>query len=88
MVELGALLDAIAAVATPVAISYLWRAILHDADDELVPETAVNGRADLVLTFNERDFAGAQRFMPRISGPGSALREWLGGSRWRRRTAH
>jgi predicted nucleic acid-binding protein len=76
MVELGALLDAVAAVVTPVIISYLWRPILRDLDDELVLETAVNGQADLLLTFNERDFAGAERFTPRISRPGPALRDW------------
>ena len=77
MVELGAVLDAIAAIVTPVTISYLWRPMLRDPDDELVLETAVNGRADLLLTFNERDFVGAERFMPRISRPGPALRNWL-----------
>jgi putative PIN family toxin of toxin-antitoxin system len=81
MVELGAVLDAIAAIVTPVTISYLWRPMLRDPDDELVLETAVNGRADLLLTFNERDFAGAERFTPRISRPGSALRDWLEGSK-------
>lgn len=81
MVELGAVLDAIAAIVTPVTISYLWRPILRDPDDELVLETAVNGRADLLLTFNERDFAGAERFTPRISRPGPALRDWLEGSK-------
>ena len=79
MAELSAVLDAIAAIVTPVTISYLWRPMLRDPDDELVLETAVNGRADLVLTLNERDFAGAERFMPRISRPGPALREWLEG---------
>lgn len=77
MAELGAVLDAIAAVVTPVTISYLWRPILRDPDDELVLETAINGRADLLLTFNERDFAGAERFSPRISRPGPALQDWL-----------
>jgi len=75
--EPGEVLDAIAAVATPVIISYLWRPILRDPDDELVLETAVNGGADLLLTFNERDFAGAERFAPRISRPGRALHDWL-----------
>jgi putative PIN family toxin of toxin-antitoxin system len=75
--ELGEVLDAIAAVATPVGISYLWRPVLRDPGDELVLETAVNGRADLLLTFNERDFAEARRFMPRIARPGPALRDWL-----------
>jgi predicted nucleic acid-binding protein len=80
-VELGAVLDAIAAIVTPVTNSYLWRPILRDPDDELVLETAVNGQADLLLTFNERDFAGAERFTPRISRPGPAWQDWLEGSK-------
>jgi putative PIN family toxin of toxin-antitoxin system len=81
MIELGAVLDAIAAIVTPVTISYLWRPILRDPDDELVLEAAGNGRADLLLTFNERDFAGGNRFTLSISRPRPALRDWLGGSR-------
>jgi putative PIN family toxin of toxin-antitoxin system len=75
--ELNELLDAIAVVATPVTVSYLWRPMLRDPDDELVLETAVNGGADLLLTFNERDFAAAGRFGLRISRPGPAWRAWL-----------
>jgi hypothetical protein len=77
MAESGAVLDTIPAIVTPVTISYLRRPMLRDPDDELVPETAVNCRADLVLTFNERDFAGAERVMPRVSRPGLALQKWL-----------
>jgi putative PIN family toxin of toxin-antitoxin system len=79
--ELSELIDAIAAVAIPVSISYLWRPMLRDPDDELVLETAVNGNANLLLTFNERDFAGAWSFAPIISRPGPALRWWLEGPR-------
>src|SRR5947199_2848373 len=49
------------ALCKPVEISYLWRPVLRDADDEMVLETAVNGHADRLLTFNERDFLGAIR---------------------------
>jgi putative PIN family toxin of toxin-antitoxin system len=79
--ELAQILDAIAVVATPVLVSYLWRPMLREPDDELVLETAVNGGADLLLTFNERDFAGAERFGTRIARPGPAWREWLEGRR-------
>lgn len=75
--ELNALLDAIAVIAIPLVISYLWRPMLRDPDDELVLETAANGRADLLLTFNERDFAGAERFAFWVSRPGPAWRAWL-----------
>jgi putative PIN family toxin of toxin-antitoxin system len=76
-VELAALLDAIAVIGSPVIISYLWRPMLRDPNDELVLETAVNGQADLLLTFNERDFAGTERFAFRVRRPGPAWREWL-----------
>jgi predicted nucleic acid-binding protein len=77
MAELGAVLDTIPAIVTPATISYLERPMLRDPDDELVLETAVNCRADLVLTFDELDVAGAERVMPRISRPGPALQKWL-----------
>jgi putative PIN family toxin of toxin-antitoxin system len=74
--EVGMLLDAVAAAATRVTVSYLWRPTLRDPDDELVLETAVNGGADLLLTFNERDFAAARRFRPQVVRPGPALLLW------------
>jgi hypothetical protein len=43
--DVGVLLDAIALIAEPIRISYLWRPVLTDPGDDLVLETAVNGRA-------------------------------------------
>ena len=57
--DVEVILDAIAAVVEPVRISYLWRPILPDPGDDLVLETAVNGRANALVTFNRRDFAPA-----------------------------
>jgi predicted nucleic acid-binding protein len=57
--DVEALLDAVAAVAEPVRLAYLWRPTLPDADDDMVLETAVNGRADWIITFNLRDFGPA-----------------------------
>jgi hypothetical protein len=37
----------------PVQLSFLWRPMLPDANDDVV-ETAVNGRADLAVTFSRR----------------------------------
>jgi predicted nucleic acid-binding protein len=48
----------------------------RDADDEMVLEVAVNGRADRLLTFNERDFASAARFGIMVERPGPAWRSW------------
>jgi predicted nucleic acid-binding protein len=69
------LLDAIALVATPVRISYLWRPMLPDPDDDLVLETAVNGTAEVVITFNGRHFEPhAARFGIEILAPVEAVR--------------
>jgi predicted nucleic acid-binding protein len=69
------LLDAIALGATPVRISYLWRPILPDPGDDLVLETAVNGHAEVVITFNRRHFEpAAASFGVEILGPAEAVR--------------
>ena len=54
--ETNALLDALAAVAEPARLHFLWRPRLRDPADEMVLETAVNGRADRLVTFNLRHF--------------------------------
>ncbi len=77
--EITALLDALCAICSPVEISFLWRPMLRDADDEMVFEVAVNGRADRLLTFNERDFAGAARLGVTVERPGPAWRIWRHG---------
>ena len=46
------------AVVEPVEPHFLWRPRLGDPDDDMVLEAAVNGRAEAVVTFNARDFAG------------------------------
>jgi putative PIN family toxin of toxin-antitoxin system len=74
--QIGALLDALCAISIPVEIAFLWRPMLRDSDDEMVLETATNGRADRLLTFNERDFAGADRLGIRVERPGPAWQAW------------
>jgi predicted nucleic acid-binding protein len=54
--DVEALLDAVAAVAEPVLLDFLWRPVLPDPDDDMVMETGVNGRADAIVTFNRRHF--------------------------------
>ncbi len=73
--EMGKILDALAAVGEAVRLSFLWRPLLKDPADEMVLETAVNGRAELLVTFNRRHFAkAAQLFEMTIAAPGDALR--------------
>ena len=73
--DVEVLLDGLAMVAEPVRISYLWRPVLPDAADDLVLETAVNGRAGIVVTFNRRHFEpAATPFGLEILAPGDAVR--------------
>jgi hypothetical protein len=72
--DVEALLDAVAAVAEPVQLAYLWRPALPDIDDDMVLEAAVNGRADGVVTFNLGDFVGpARQFGIEVIRPGEAV---------------
>jgi putative PIN family toxin of toxin-antitoxin system len=52
-------LDAIIAMAEPVRTHFLWRPQLRDPNDEMVLEAAVNGKADVLVTFNVRDYGTA-----------------------------
>jgi predicted nucleic acid-binding protein len=72
--DVGALLDAVAAVAERLELAFLWRPVLPDADDDMVLETALNGRADGIVTFNRRDFEPAgRRFGIVVLSPGEAV---------------
>jgi putative PIN family toxin of toxin-antitoxin system len=59
--EADRFLDTLSAIATPVSIQFRWRGLLGDPDDDMVLETAINGGADAIVTFNEQDFASARR---------------------------
>jgi putative PIN family toxin of toxin-antitoxin system len=54
--DVGAILDGLAGVMEHVTLHYLWRPLLRDGDDDMVLETAINGRAAAIVTFNLRDY--------------------------------
>jgi len=58
--EVRQAIDNIVVIAEPVWVAFSWRPQLRDPDDDMVLETAVNGRANAVVTFNQKDFAGMQ----------------------------
>lgn len=59
--EVTELLDALSIVGALVYLDFRWRPMLPDPNDDMVIETAVNGSADLLVTFNTRDFAVARK---------------------------
>lgn len=72
-------LDDVVSIARPVRLAYRWRPQLTDPKDDIVLETAVNGNADAVVTFNQTDFAAlSKEFDCRVLLPRVALLELRG----------
>jgi putative PIN family toxin of toxin-antitoxin system len=67
-------LDYLAGIVEPVRLHYLWRPQLADIADEMVLETAINGRADCIVTFNLAHFAPASRFGIEVVTPAETMR--------------
>jgi RNA-directed DNA polymerase len=68
-------LDALTVIAKPVSIYFTWRPQLTDPVDEMVLETAINGQAKALVTFNRRDFGKAPAaFGIELLLPSEALR--------------
>jgi putative PIN family toxin of toxin-antitoxin system len=70
-------LDYLAGLIKPVKLHYLWRPQLGDVADEMVLETAINGRANCIVTFNTRHFEPAIRFGIDVIRPDEAMRRIL-----------
>ena len=65
------MLDELASVGKRVELVIHTRPMLPDPNDEMVLETAINGRADAIVTFNDRDFRPvAARFRCSVLRPG------------------
>lgn len=73
--DIDALLDYFCRVAHLQRIFFLWRPLLPDPKDDLVLEVAVAAECEAVITYNLRDFAGAERLGIQILEPGPFLRK-------------
>ena len=73
--ELANFLIGLAAIIEPVRVYFQWRPQMLDADDEMVLETALNGRAHAIVTHNIGDFEfAAAQFKLRVASPAAVLR--------------
>ena len=73
--EILNIVSALCSASEPVGTRFLWRPQLRDPADEMVIEAAVNGNADALATFNQRDFGAAPgRFGITLLSPQEALR--------------
>lgn len=72
--EIDEVIDYICKVGNHQTIFFLWRPLLKDPKDDLVLELAVEANCDYIVTFNKRDFEGAEMFNVKVISPGEFLR--------------
>jgi len=60
--DIDNVLDYLCAVANHRMIFYLWRPFLKDPKDDMVLELAVTSASTYIVTYNQRDFRGAEQF--------------------------
>ena len=66
----------LAALVQPVEVHFLWRPQVRDPNDEMVLEAAINGQAEVLVTYNVADFALAgERFAIPIVRPADLLKK-------------
>jgi predicted nucleic acid-binding protein len=73
--DVEAVIDYICAEAIPSKIHYLWRPLLKDPNDDMVLEAAAAVGCTHIVTFNVKDFAGAERFGVKVATPREFLAE-------------
>ena len=57
------LIDAFCALSThQKQIHFSWRPFLPDENDDFILDLAVVGQCDYIITYNQRDFAGVEKF--------------------------
>lgn len=75
--EIDIVIDNLVSKARRAEMFFVWRPQARDPDDEIVIETAVNGVADVIVSFNSRHLAiAAKRFGIEVVRPGFLLERW------------
>ena len=73
--DVADVVDALCALAKHQKIYFLWRPYLRDRNDEMGLELAVAARCDFIITYNQRDFRGADKFGIRVMAARTFLQE-------------
>jgi putative PIN family toxin of toxin-antitoxin system len=72
--DTAAILDALEAIAEPVLVAFRHHPLSPDADDDMVLDVAINGRADVIVTNNTKHFReAAERFGLQVLTPAELL---------------
>ena len=69
------IIDYLCSIAVQHQIHYLWRPVLPDPKDDMVLEVAVAGECDAIVTYNSKDFRGAEQFGIQILTPRDLLEQ-------------
>jgi len=62
------LIDTLIDIAEPVKVSFQYRPQLCDPGDEMVLEASINGKADAIISFNQKDYRREGRIVPNDFG--------------------
>ncbi len=73
--DIEAIIDYLCLVGRPQRVFYLWRPFLKDPSDDMVLELAVAAGGATIVTFNLRDFKGAEQFGVEVMTPQMFLRK-------------
>ena len=73
--DIDDILDYICAVASRKKVFYLWRPFLKDPKDDMVLELAVTAGCNFIITYNNKDFQGVERFGVSVMIPQEFLKE-------------
>ena len=73
--DIDGLIDDICSLAHKSQVFFLWRPYLKDPGDEHVLDLAVASNSRYLITFNKKDFAGAERFGIGLLTPQEYLRQ-------------
>jgi len=72
--DIRGFLDYVCSVANQRTVFFRWRPFLADPKDDFILELAIEAGCDFIVTYNRRDFAGAESFGIRVVTPGEFLR--------------
>jgi len=73
--DLSDILDYLCSVGIHRPVFFLWRPTLPDPKDDMVLELAVDAGAEVIVTFNTREFVGVDRFGVRALTPREYLQQ-------------
>jgi len=60
--DLKLIISDIISISHRTKLYFLWRPFLKDSFDDKVLETAVNGKANAIITYNTKDFDGVKKY--------------------------